>query len=291
MKNKFTKTILVSAFLALPLILPIFAYAQNANTDQYTLLAPLPCIDKLQNCSQTATQTTLESYIPGLFKLAIGLSAVFAVLMIVLGGIQYMSADAVLKKEDGKKRVYNSVLGLVLVIGAWLILNTVNPKLLNFTLEIKPTDIQSGAGGTISAGGTPMTQAQIDESNQIRTDLGKNGVLVANSPCTKGQTTQCVNLNGLNDPAVFGVIDLHKTCGALCTVIITGGTEAGHSATGGHPTGDSLDIRFDSRLDSFIASKDTTPTPTSLGNRYDTTINGKIVIFLKESDHWHVTFK
>ncbi len=45
----------------------------------YTVLAPLPCIGSDQDCKNTATKTELKDYLPGMFKLAIGLSAVFAV--------------------------------------------------------------------------------------------------------------------------------------------------------------------------------------------------------------------
>ena len=75
---------------------------------------------------------------PECLNLLIGLSAVWAVLMIVLGGIQYISTDAIFKKEEGRKRIENAVYGLVLVIAAWLILATINPALLEFKLEITP---------------------------------------------------------------------------------------------------------------------------------------------------------
>lgn len=125
-----------------------------ATSHEYTVLAPLPgttsCADNNlgANC-----KTTLEKYLPGIFKLAIGLSAVAAVLMIVIGGLQYMSTDAIMKKEDGKKRIQNAIYGLVLVIGAWLILNTVNPNLLKLNLKIDDITTTAPAGGTLSSTG------------------------------------------------------------------------------------------------------------------------------------------
>jgi hypothetical protein len=114
--------------------------------DNYTLLAPLPNLNSVPNSTDA-----LKVYIPYIFNLLIGLSAVWAVLMIVIGGFQYMSTDAIQKKEDGKKRIQNAVYGLVLVIGAWLILWTINPNLLTLNLNIDSTNIAAPAGGTLGA--------------------------------------------------------------------------------------------------------------------------------------------
>src|SRR3990167_8352752 len=72
----------------------------------YTVLAPLPGIPQ-------GSPITLARYIPLIFNLLIGLSAVWAVLMIILGGFQYMSTDAIQGKANGKERIKNAVLALV----------------------------------------------------------------------------------------------------------------------------------------------------------------------------------
>jgi RHS repeat-associated protein len=55
--------------------------------------------------------------------------------MIVIGGFQYISSDAIMKKSEGKQRIQDAVIGLVLVISAWLILNTINPNLVTPTIQ------------------------------------------------------------------------------------------------------------------------------------------------------------
>jgi hypothetical protein len=109
--------------------------------EDYTLLAPLPGLETVPE------NNALGVYIPFVFKLLIGLSAAAAVLMIVYGGIQYMTTDAIMKKEEGKKQIQNAVFGLVLVISAWLILNTINPGLLKFDLNIESITTKSGPEG------------------------------------------------------------------------------------------------------------------------------------------------
>lgn len=140
------------------LLLPTVSVIAGDSTYTYTVLAPLPgttegtCTYDSKGVASAGCQTTLQKYLPGAFSLAIGLSAVFAVVMIVLGGFQYMSSDAIQGKEDGRNRIKNSVYGLVLVIAAYLILYTVNPNLLTLNLTIDAVEInaQYGTGGQLA---------------------------------------------------------------------------------------------------------------------------------------------
>jgi hypothetical protein len=54
--------------------------------------------------------------------------------MIVIGGVQYLSTDAISGKNEGRKKIENALGGLLLAILAWLILNTINPELLNIKI-------------------------------------------------------------------------------------------------------------------------------------------------------------
>jgi hypothetical protein len=86
--------------------------------------------------------------LPGVFNLLISLAAVFAVLMIVIGGFQYMSTDAIQGKSAGRERIKNAIFGLILVLGAYLILYTINPKLLELNLSVDSVTVaQEGTEG------------------------------------------------------------------------------------------------------------------------------------------------
>jgi hypothetical protein len=153
LKNKkiiFNKTmaVLILAIIILPTIAAITAKAQTQD-NSYTVLAPLPGIG--QNTNNT---TTLQDYIPAVFNLLIGLSAVAAVVNIVIGGFVYMSANAIMGKASGKDRIMNSIYALVLVISAWLILYTINPNLLKLNLNIDSVEVKQNGGGTLETGGS-----------------------------------------------------------------------------------------------------------------------------------------
>lgn len=52
-----------------------------------------------------------------------------------MAGIQYMTSDFISSKEEAKNSITNVIFGLLLALGAWLILNTINPDLLNVCLN------------------------------------------------------------------------------------------------------------------------------------------------------------
>lgn len=295
---KIKKIILkIGLFAILAVIILPTLKVSAAGPQPYTVLAPLPGLP-----STLPADNPLGKYIPFMFELLIGLSAVAAVLNIVIGGFQYMSTDAIQGKSAGKERVKNAVLGLVLVIGAWLILYTINPKLLELNLEIKPviTTAPNQALGELSTAGVPMTSDQIFASNAVRVLLDLGDVSVYRDPCTNGQTTQCVNLNGLTSNTTSGLLDLKDSCGASCSVVITGGTEGGHAAGSDHYKGTTVDIRStDARLNEYIATHSGDPVQINIGQKYTVDIGGgKTAYFTYESateagstgTHWHVTF-
>lgn len=130
--------------MLIQVVSPLAASAQV----EYKVLAPLPGTYKAEN------KTDLTTYIEGMFKLLIALSAIFAVFMIVIGGFQYMTSDALQGKQEGRERIANSIKGLILVIGAWLILYTVDDRLLTINLSLSPANVPApqGGGGTAQAG-------------------------------------------------------------------------------------------------------------------------------------------
>jgi len=143
-----------------------------ANTDYvYYPLAPLPGIGDANNsnavntgaqkCTTTAGKQTcipcpvgakagectpgpgFGGYLNAMINLFIGLCAVLAMLMIIMGGIQYVTSELISSKEEGKQRITQAILGLLLALGSYAILNTINKDLLNINLgDMKAVSIQ-----------------------------------------------------------------------------------------------------------------------------------------------------
>lgn len=120
----------------------------------YTPLAGLPGLpaDKAFQTDPGCQRDTNGNIIPGsctnpcpfgnylniIIKLVIGIAAVLAMVMIVMGGIEYMTSELVSGKEAGKETITHAILGLLIALGAFLILNTINPQLLNACLDKLP---------------------------------------------------------------------------------------------------------------------------------------------------------
>ncbi|MEK7552897.1 MAG: pilin [Patescibacteria group bacterium] len=107
-------------------------------TPGVTLLEPLP--GSLSSASPATERVTgLTEYLKILFPMALGLAATLAVLMIAFGGIEYIwSSGSAGKKEQGRKRISEAILGLLLTLAAYLILRTINPDLVSLNFKIKP---------------------------------------------------------------------------------------------------------------------------------------------------------
>ena len=73
--------------------------------------------------------SNFDQYIDALYALSISLAALIAVVKIILAGAKYMLSDLVGDKSSAKDDIRNALIGLLIVIGAVVILNTVNSDL------------------------------------------------------------------------------------------------------------------------------------------------------------------
>lgn len=74
---------------------------------------------------------TFATYFSGVTTTVFALAATLAVLMVALGGVQYIMSDIVTAKQAAKERIISALTGLSLLIVISLILETINPNLLN----------------------------------------------------------------------------------------------------------------------------------------------------------------
>jgi hypothetical protein len=97
--------------------------AEAADVQTYTLLEPFRGVTSVSPSSPT--------YYTEVYTTLLILTVTLAVLMIVVGGIQY-SASSVSPslKNEAKSRISSAVGGLILALVSWLILQTINPEIL-----------------------------------------------------------------------------------------------------------------------------------------------------------------
>jgi len=88
-------------------------------------------------------KTTAAELIMYFFNIGIAIGGFIAVVMVITSGIDYLTSGGNPSKLDSaKKRMQNSALGIVILVGAFAILNNINPELLN--IKISKLECSSG---------------------------------------------------------------------------------------------------------------------------------------------------
>lgn len=130
----FFNIILIGAFSGAEM-----ALAQS--TDAFIPLVGIPYV-------QGDKVATFGDYVNALYFASISIAAFLAVIKIIFAGVKYMLSDVITSKEDAKKDIKGALLGLLIVIGAVLVLNTINPSLSRINLFADAPVPPIGLSGT-----------------------------------------------------------------------------------------------------------------------------------------------
>lgn len=132
----------------------------------YKPLQPIPGI---------TSASDLPTYLKALFNLGIAAAGLLAVLMIMYGGVKYMSTEAYSGKSDAKDIIIRSLLGLLLAFASWLILFTINPDLLNLDFSMEEIDTETDP--------LPPTPEENADDFRERLDNENLGIIPTNAQC------------------------------------------------------------------------------------------------------------
>lgn len=110
------------------------------------LQIPLPFVET--NCTKQVRGKSvpavcnLSDYLKGVYRLVIGAGILFAIVMIIIAGYQWIfSGGSADKTGAAKKRIFNAVIGLMLALLSYIILNAITPRLVEMRLP-KVTPVQ-----------------------------------------------------------------------------------------------------------------------------------------------------
>lgn len=149
------------------------------------------------------TSMSISDLINNIYRYTIVISAMLAVIMITIGGFQYMGGGSYTTKGAGKERMTNAIIGILIVISAVLILNIINPNIAKLELFKDAGTVKTGGGG-----GSGQNNKKGDTSNTPDENLGNNS-----TSCNYTQTEcaqKCLNNN-------YGSIDTYdSSLGANC---------------------------------------------------------------------------
>ncbi|MEK7118496.1 MAG: pilin, partial [Patescibacteria group bacterium] len=96
----------------------------------YTPLAPLTGL------LGPGTSLNLTQYLEGVVQVTIGIAGILAVIMMVYCGLKLMGTPSASGRSEAKECIANAILGVLLAIGAWILLYTINPLLLSNELRL-----------------------------------------------------------------------------------------------------------------------------------------------------------
>lgn len=183
---------------------------------------PLECAPKFHYCLSKSPPVDLnvaigdkkvvmglEDYIATMFNWLMGATAVFAVLMIIVGGVQYIVSGGVAGAvKAAMDRIKMALIGVVILLGIYLILGTVNPQLLRLELppipRVKPvfqsgtnTTCESfyGSGYAVKLGSSTFQSAERNDARLLSANNTRCGV--------KATVTEDASGNPVSDAACY----------------------------------------------------------------------------------------
>lgn len=166
--------------LTLPFLLglPLFVFAQEAATST-TGFVPLTNIPQLTDLGNAFT---LDSFLNQLYRIAIGIAAIVAVLQIMRAGIMYMGGDSVTQKKEARDLIALSIGGLLLVLSPVIVFSIVNPSILS--LKIDTSDLNTDLGRATTS--DPIACVPACSAGQVC-----NGGACHDIPDPAGDALQC----------------------------------------------------------------------------------------------------
>ena len=276
-----------------------------ASAQGYVPLVTLPGV------TDAGTPVNIGDYLAGMMKFLVALSGALAILMVIIGGMQYVVAGInPSAKSDARERIVNAFIGLALVLASYLILNSINPKLVKFSLllpQVTGPAVTTPVAGAPGAPTTTTAGAPWPSDAPERAELGASpyNVSVNRSPgCTTVGQPSCTSLAGLGNSVKQGLKTLAILCGGGCRLMITGGTEywlhgnrstdLSLNKTAHKPGGNAVDlsIGYSSSLDSYIRSTGTiVSSGCTTGTRYK--IGSAVYVdevIAGNPPHWHICY-
>jgi hypothetical protein len=142
--------------------------------------------------------SNLGAFLNKVFQWGISLAVALALIMIIWGGIEYMTTDSWSGKDDGKTKIQNAFYGLGLALISWLLLYTINPCLVDFTGSDKcktPNTFLSPTSQSVNTGAT-NTGGNNNISVNTGTNTSNNGPIDVSTPANANTIGGSTNSSG-----------------------------------------------------------------------------------------------
>ena len=112
-----------------------------------TLNIPIPNLNFTQDIThekgETVTIPWLAEYMAAAYQYLVGVGIIIAVIIMMIGGVQWMTAAGTGRVAQAKEKLQRATMGLFLLLGSYIILFTINPDTLTFQPLILDTVIEA----------------------------------------------------------------------------------------------------------------------------------------------------
>jgi hypothetical protein len=190
----------------------------------------------------------IANYVGVLYKYAASLIGIVAVLIIVVSGVQ-MSMGGIDQEmvSSAKTRIMQALLSLVLLFMSGMVLRAINPGFFaGENVPAKPSSSdQATSKEATSKPSKPSIPVLAGEYTDVeaRKILANAGIGVNKANCSYYGERDCTSLDAIKEGTIDKLTtfkkDLTKECKDCESLVVTGGTEAGHTT---HSGGDKLDL-------------------------------------------------
>jgi hypothetical protein len=282
------KIFLFSFFLSI-FVVPVLVVAQT----NISISSAIP------GMGTVTSSTPPGQFVKGFYDFALMIGGVLAFGAIVYGGVLYAaSAGNPSKQSEGKEWVKSALLGLLLLGGAYLILYTINPDLVNLNLPTLTTiNIQAPSSGLCSTcGNLVINPSDVTESaDYAASRLKQAGIGISSTGnCSDQGNKTCTSLQGIKKDTIDELVEIKADC-SRCDMTVTGGTETGHSvAQNGvdHQDGYKVDVAATQSLTQFVENTPSEFQPDGARGsdpRYVDRSTGAIWVYEISKNHWDIT--
>lgn len=147
----------------------------------------------------------INYYINLALQFLIGLCGVVLVLRLMLEGYNIMTTDVVFLRVKAKSDFMTALVGLLIALSSWIILNTINPKLVAETVNVQQLAIDIGGDTNAPTIFVPNGQKP---TGVICPNSGKSSVVAQIAQSFKGKVTYSqTNKTSAAGPDGYAVLD------------------------------------------------------------------------------------
>ena len=223
-KNNWTIKKVVIIFALVFLVFPHFALAQSSTItsgcdilDESPTYKPITINFNLPGVTKkvvikdkTVYQVAnLQCFIVGIYVYFSGVAGILATVMIMYGGVKYViSMGNPSRMGDAKDTIFSAVVGLVLVLGAYVLLNLINPNITQLKVPgLELANVVKINAETKFCDTYTEDQVKLKEEGADRS-CGTTGEIILDDE----SKSDCIYLNGCADGAICGQSAVGLAC-------------------------------------------------------------------------------